>query len=379
LRSKSAILAAFPIRLEINALSNLFLKHALEQSQFEILKVRCYDAQTPAMIPSFPPKFADLSTQYVGFRAEFEMRRASFPQLLAEYLRQVSLVDLQNELAKNDALAVEIKNQLKQRHFYKSATCFYRSFDLFLAYLSLQKRMFGTWAEVTGYYSRFYFVQGFLNLLQANWFSHEERVPAPGLINPKDSSFFIYNTGTQILLLSERDLYRTLAAGSKRGSHQIWWEIYSNLGNLGDYPQFESLQFVLSDGYFNPRRRNEVNYSHEYVRAFPELEWFDAATGSMLAQFQCQSHRADRDITDINRFFADMNDEDCDPGDFYGDDAQMLWCSIDCYLRLLSSLKINQDFVTAEKIEALADAHFGDEFPILRRGISIAMREALQF
>jgi hypothetical protein len=330
------------------------------------------------MIPNFPPKFADLRAQYAGFRAEFEMRRASFPQLLAVYLRQVSLADFQNELAKNDAVAIEIKNQLKQRHFYKSATCFYRSFDLFLAYLALQKRMFGTWSEVTGYYSRFYFVQGFLNLLQANWFSHEERLPAPGLINPKDSSLFVYNTGNEILFLSERDLYQALTAGSKRGSHQIWWEIYSNLGDLDDYPQFESLEFVLSDGYFNPRQRNEVNYSHEYVRAFPELEWFDSAPGNMLAQFRCQSHRADLDITNIDRFFGDMDPEDCDVADFYGDDAQMLWCSIDCYLRVLSALNINQDFVTAEKIDALAEAHFGEEFPNIRQGISIAVREALR-
>src|SRR5258708_2858407 len=100
---------------------------------------------------------------------------------------------------------------------------FYRSLDLFLAYLALQKRMFGTWAEVTGYYSRFYFVQGFLNLLQANWFSHEEKLPAPGLVNSKDKSLFIYNTGNEILCLSERALYQGLGASSKRGSHQIWW------------------------------------------------------------------------------------------------------------------------------------------------------------
>lgn len=329
------------------------------------------------MIPGFPPRFTDLRAAYAGFKAEFEMRRTSFPKLIAQYLRQVSLTDFQKELAKNDPVAGEIKNQLMQRHFYKSATCFYRSLDLFLGYLALQKRMFGTWADVTGYYSRFYFVQGFLNILQANWFAYEERLPVPGLINPKDKSFFLYNTGKKIAFLSEQDLYRALNAGSKRGSHQIWWSIYANLGSLDDYPQFESLDFVLSDGYFNPRQRNEVNYSHEYVQAFPELEWFDAATQSMLAQFHCQSCRADRDITDIDRFFEGMDPEDCDPGDFYGDEAQMLWCSIDCYLRLLAALEIRQDFITPEKIDALAAAHFGEEFPKLRIGIGIAVREAL--
>jgi hypothetical protein len=306
------------------------------------------------------------------------MHRESFPLFLAHYLRQVSLGDFQNALAKNDAAAIEIKTHLMQRHFYKSATCFYRSLDLFLAYLALQKKMFRTWAEITGYYSRFYFVQGFLNLLQANWFPNEEKLPVPGLLNPKDKTLFIYNTGAGILCLSEHDLYWALASGPKRGSHQIWWSLYSNLGTLADYPQFESLEFVLSDGYFNPRQRNEVNYSHEYVRGFPELEWFDSATKSMLAQFHCQSRRADRDITNIDRFFGDMDPENCDEGDFYGDEAQMLWCSIDCYLRFLSALEINQDFITADKIDALALAHFGDEFPSIRSGIGLAVREALR-
>jgi hypothetical protein len=330
------------------------------------------------MIPSFPPLFADLRNAYAGFRATFEMHRQSFPDFLAGYLRQVTLADFQNELAKNDQIAIEVKTQLMQRHFYKSATCFYRSLDLFLSYLALQKRMFGTWAGVTGYYSRFYFVQGLVNLLQANWFAQEERVPPDGLVNPKNRTMFIYNSGAQILCLSEPDLYRALGAGPKRGSHQIWWSIYSNLGNLLDYPQFESLEFVLSDSYFNPHQRNEVNYSHEYIRGFPELEWFDSATESMLAHFSFQSGRADRDITDIDRFFEDMNPEDCDGADFYADDAQMLWCSIDCFLRLLSTLEINQDFITADKIDALARAHFGDEFPNIRNGIAIAVRDALR-
>jgi hypothetical protein len=305
------------------------------------------------------------------------MHRESFPEFLAHYRRQMSAIDFQNVLAKNDAVAIEIKTHLMQWHFYKSATCFYRSLDLFLAYLALQKRMFRTWAEVTGYYSRFYFVQGLLNLLQANWFSDEEKVPADGLVDSQNMTLFIYNTGTEILCVPGKKLPQLLAPSS-RGSHRIWWRLYGNLGKLPDYPQFESLEFVLSNGYFNPQQRNQVNYSHEYVRGFPELEWFDSATESMLAQFHCQSGRADRDITDINRFFGETDPEDCDEGDFYGDDAQMLWCSIDCYLRFLSALKINQDFITAEKIDALAVAHFGNEFPNIRNGIGIAVREALQ-
>src|SRR5437016_10281715 len=86
------------------------------------------------------------------------------------------------------------------------------------------------------------------------------------------------NTGRDVAFLNENELHRALQLGNRRGSHQVWWNIYKSLGQLGDYPQFEALEFVLSDGYFNPASRNEVNYSHEYVRAFPELEWFDSAT-----------------------------------------------------------------------------------------------------
>jgi hypothetical protein len=121
----------------------------------------------------------------------------------------------------------------------------------------------------------------------------------------------------------------------------------------------------------------EVNYSHEYVRAFPELEWFDSATDSMMAQFSCQHRRGDRDITNTDRFFGDRDPESCDEGDFYGDEAQTLWCSVDCYLRLLSALKIRQDFITVGKLEALASAHFANQFPNLLNGIVTSTKEAL--
>jgi hypothetical protein len=85
----------------------------------------------------------------------------------------------------------------------------------------------------------------------------------------------------------------------------------------------------------------------------------------------------DRDITNIDRFFGDCDPENCDEGDFYGDEAQMLWCSVDCYLRFLSALKIRQDFVSVERLEALATAHFEDRFPNLLKGIITSTREAL--
>jgi len=79
----------------------------------------------------------------------------------------------------------------------------------------------------------------------------------------------------------------------------------------------------------------------------------------------------------LDRFFGDCDPENCDEGDFYGDEAQMLWCSVDCYLRLLSALGIRQDFISVEKLEALATAHFAGQFPNLLKGIVTSTREAL--
>jgi len=270
-----------------------------------------------------------------------------------------------------------MSEQLKQRHFYRSATSFYRAYDLFLAFLALQRSQFGSWAEITGYYSRFYFIQSFLNLLQASWFGMEDSIPREGLANPNDRKFFAFNTGSQVIFLRERELLNAIGLRDRLGSHAIWWKLYECLGALETYPQLESLEFVLSNGYFNVEKRNEVNYSHEYIRGFPELEWFDTDVRNMMGHFRFQSPRSDRDITDINRFFEDIPDEDADEGDFYSDEAQMLWCSIDCYLRVLRALQIQQSFITQEKLEALAEAHLRNVLPRMCSGIITGVGESL--
>ncbi len=330
------------------------------------------------MIPDFPPNFQSLRALYADFHPRFEFRRDSFSEFFAYYLKQVSRRDLEKILVTDDDKTKEFKTQLKQRHFYRSATCFYRSFDLFLAFISLQGSSFGSWAEVTGYYSRFYFIQAFLNLLQANWFSFADELPVDGLVDSNDRRFFVYHTGEAVTFLSNSELVGAVGGGKKRGSHQGWWRIYGCLRELEDFPDIEALGFVLGEGYFNPARRNEVNYSHEYIRGFPELEWFDATPESMMSHFSFQHRRYDRDITNIDRFFEGFDPADCDVGDFYGDEAQMLWCSVDCYLRVLVALGIKQDFITVSEIEALARAHFQDDFPVLIRGIVTSIREVLE-
>jgi hypothetical protein len=65
--------------------------------------------------------------------------------------------------------AADARSWFRQRVFYRSCTAFYRSFELFLSFLTLERECFQTWARVTGYYSRFYFLRAFLNVLQATF------------------------------------------------------------------------------------------------------------------------------------------------------------------------------------------------------------------
>lgn len=328
------------------------------------------------MIPNFPPSFPQIQELYRDFEPLFEYRRQSFSEWWVHYLGQVDLDAFAAEINSNSVDARELRRQLKQRHFYRSATCFYRSFDLFLSYLSLQSRKFGTWAEVSGYYSRFYFTQALLNLFQASWFGSEDSIPRDNLVDRRDRRFFVYNSGAEFTFLREAELITALG-GTRQGSHAIWWSIYSQLGRMQDPPQIDSLNFVLGDAYFNPQQRNEVNYSHEYIRGFPELEWFDSGLESMRAHFRFQPRRSDRDITDIDRYFEGFDPESVDVGDFYSDEGQVLWCSIDCYLRILSALVIRQDFIAVDKLEFLTRTHIGDELPRMADGIVLGVREAL--
>jgi hypothetical protein len=328
------------------------------------------------MIAGFPPTFGDLRRLYRGFQPLFEFHRQSFGEWWVRYLSQVSLRDFTAALNSNDANGAEIRSQLIQRHFYRSATSFYRCFDLFLSFLTLQRQRFPTWANVTGYYCRFYFIQAFLNLLQASWFGSEDSIPRDNLVDPHGRNFFVFHNGTDLVMLTKPELILQLG-NENQGSHAIWWAIFGSLGDLADFPQLESLEFVLGDGYFNVERRNEVNYSHEYIRGFPELEWFDADAGQMMNHFNFDHGRPDRDITNIDRFFESVDDENADVADFYGDEAQMLWCSVDCYLRILRALEIDQNFISTEKLAALSNAHISHLLPNIHQGIALSVADAL--
>lgn len=241
--------------------------------------------------------------------------------------------------------------------FYRGAAAFYRSLQLFLGYLTLDRHCYRTWAEVTAYYSRFYFIQAFLNLTLSTHLSVGKKT-------------FIFFDGTRVVCKPDKNLPEAF----RRGSHEMWWSLMEAVKSP-DYP-CDELGFILSRLVFNPERRNTVNYGYEYLfGGFNELDWFDSGPEQMLSHFMPRP-RADEDITDIDRFF---DPEDVDVGDFYGDvEPQIIWSSLLGYLQLLRSLRFQQTFVKTETIITLCDLHIGAEYPILIQGIAKSVDGCLQ-
>ena len=97
----------------------------------------------------------------------------------------------------------------------------------------------------------------------------------------------------------------------------------------------------------------------------------------MLSHFMPHP-RADKDITNIDRFFGDQNPEDVDAGDFYGDEAQIMWCSLLGYLQFLKGIGFTQQVVATDTIGALSELHIAKEYPTLLQGIVRSTSECLQ-
>jgi hypothetical protein len=247
--------------------------------------------------------------------------------------------------------------------FHRSCKSFYRSLQLFLAFLILDRRCFRSWAAVTAYYSRFFFLQEFLNLALATWTSLAKGV-------------FVFFDGTGIICLLQKELYGSSPTLKKAGDHEVWWQLMEAM-KRPDYP-IQALDFILTRLIFNPSQRNLTNYDfrHQYG-GFIELDWFDLSVSQMLAQL-APSPRADEDFTDTGRYFAGRAPEDCDLADFYSDEAQILWHSLSGYLELVMALEIRQDFLCSEKIAILAAIHLGHEYPKLMEGILLSATEILR-
>jgi len=314
-------------------------------------------------IRDFPPNFESLRNAYAGFAAEWERERDSFEKSVGELLKMAGVKNaadaapfLQAQLNSADGM-----RWYRQRMFYRSATAFYRSLQLFLAFLTLDRRNYISWAGVTGYYSRFYFIQSFLNLILATF------------INIGKFKIFIFHDGQRIVCNAQSDLPKLL---QRAGSHDIWWSLMEAL-KTPNYP-CENLGFILSRLVFNPEQRQNVNYDYEYLHGgFIELDWFDSGALQLLRQFMPHP-RPDRDITNIDRFFEGHAPGNADIADFDGDDAQMMWCSLLGYLQMLKTLGFGQRFVLTETVAALSELHIGKDYPTLLQGIVQATAECLQ-
>ena len=313
-----------------------------------------------AYIPGFPPTFESLKRAYVEYTPAWEMQRQSFEKAVHNI---VDGVKDKVPLMESHLNTPKGFRWFRQRMFYRSSIAFHRCYQLFLCFLVLERRCFRTWAEVTGYYSRFYFIQALLNLLLSTWME-------------LDRMAFVFD-GTKVTCLRRSDLKK----GSKRfgsgGSHEMWWSMMEALKCPEDFP-VEEWEFVLSRLSLNPAQRNNVNYSFTYLfGGFNELEWSDSGAKRMMSHFMPMP-RSDRDFTDMDRFFQDVAPEDGDIGDFLGDtDVQLLWCSILTYLRMVKLLEFDQSFVRTETLAALSEMHLARDYERVRAGITQAISEVL--
>jgi endogenous inhibitor of DNA gyrase (YacG/DUF329 family) len=308
-----------------------------------------------AALPGFPPAFESLKAAYADFVPVWEYGRHSFESEVSKLMEGKQLADVEGELSGGKGW-----EWYRQRLFYRSCTAFYRSLQLFFAYLVLERRCFTTWADVTGYYSRFFFIQAFLNLALCTW-------------NSLDNCVFHFD-GKQVHCTPKKNLTPTVKTA---GAHEIWWQLMEAMKVPTDYP-LEHGEFVLSRLVFDPERRNNSNYGFEYLQGgFIELDWFDSGAKQMMNHFMPYA-RPDRDITDIDRFFDGRNPEECDVADFYADESQILWCSLKTYLDTLKLLGIKQQFILTENIAALSEIHLRNDYPKLMKGILLSAEESLQ-
>jgi hypothetical protein len=313
------------------------------------------DVDTRAHFPfvdGIPLTFDQVRTYYGSFVAKWQYHGAFPDEHWSRYLQTSTIEALLESLNTNEG-----QESYRQGMFYRSSAAFYRSLQLFCAFITLERRHYKTWAEVSAYYSRFFFIQAFLNLIGISWFKNA----------------LVFWDGAQVRRIPAKQLH---GPPKGHGSHEIWWQLMESL-RRPEYP-LEHIDFVLSRAYFDPAQRNRVNYQFEYIwGGFNELSWFDSGPHQLMSHFM-PIGRADRDITNIDRFFEGYDPENVDVGDFMGDDAQVLWCSLRLYLSFVNALKIEQHFVRTDTIAALVEVHLKRDAPKIMQGIIRSSDEILR-
>ncbi|CAA9335856.1 MAG: hypothetical protein AVDCRST_MAG68-3357 [uncultured Gemmatimonadetes bacterium] len=320
-------------------------------------------ADPPARVfADYPLPFRELERAWEGFTPRREFHRLSLGEWLERHPLHADLPALQVALTRGPGIP---DPDLLQRHFYWSSTCFVRSFHLFLSYLVLEAQGLYSWGVVTGYYSRFYFAKALANLWLGAWV----RAPIPTK-GPKLRPVLLY-TGPNGVRLQHGKAVEALRPGESHGS---WWELFAQLQHVPDFPE-EDLVHVLGDDTFTHARREQVNYSDRWMEGFPELEWFDHTEDQMLAHAQAFRPRADRDFTDLDRYFDGLDPEEAEVSDFYTEEVQILWNSALCYLRVLGRLPVRQEFITRAKLIALSERALGELLPVGLGGIRRSLTE----
>ncbi|GAQ17857.1 hydrolase [Oceanobacillus picturae] len=87
-----------------------------------------------------------------------------------------------------------VHDEIRQKLVYHSTLCFFRSFDLMLAYISLNDKRFHTWSEVTAYYSKFYIIKAISFLLQRGFVTIDFDKRGKLVDAKYDSNFYFFIT-----------------------------------------------------------------------------------------------------------------------------------------------------------------------------------------
>ena len=92
-----------------------------------------------ANVPGVPPAFEAIKRAYADFEPKRELRRQSLEDAAHSVISdpKAGLASLEAELNTPEGF-----NWYRQRMFYRSSVAFYRCFQLFLAFLALERRYF---------------------------------------------------------------------------------------------------------------------------------------------------------------------------------------------------------------------------------------------
>ncbi|CAM4015261.1 hypothetical protein [Saccharibacillus endophyticus] len=309
---------------------------------------------------TFTINYSKLKDEYKDFSPYFETHRQSLNLLFETLLNQQDSNAINSYLSQ--APNQNIMNEIKQKLVYSSTLCFFRAFDLFLAYITLEDKKFKTWSEVTGYYSKFYIIKAINSLLLRGYEVIDYDKRGQLVDSRRDGSFYFAfdNNGFNLYnstKIEYQQLQKDPQTNQRYGSHQLWWRLLETITDIKGIEKFSRLNYLLDQNWTNPKLRNQINYSLEYLEGFQELDWFDAN----LKGHHSWNSKDNRDFTSMKNFFKNTDPEDIDMGDYYTDLRVYLWESIMSYLEIYKDVLGTNRIFRIENINYLMQAHETDK------------------